>query len=288
MTIKLSKRLFLAAAVLCVALRCVLKFVSIDPATGYYEGYDALILLFNVLLAVSALALIALPFLQKSTDSHVIRFDGATRLFSVLSGAALLLFAAGRISAAIAELSSVSGASPFSFLISTLGIFVFMGVVPALSGGILIAAGLRARGDSGTAGMNGWLLLVPLVWQVAQLLVTFMDFTAVRHVSDQMLAVMSMVLGAPFFLAHGRVLSGIGHDKGVRQMAAFGLPFALLSLTLSIPSIAASLAGRAFPYGLPPTGSILYLCLGLYAASLGLSIRRKADPLPAEESSNQN
>ncbi|MCR2027088.1 hypothetical protein [Anaerotruncus colihominis] len=275
MTIKLSKRLFLAAAILCVLLRCALKFISIDPATGYYEGYAALVLLFNVLLAVSAFALIALPLLQKASGGYSIRLGGATRLFSALSGAALLLFTAGRILAAVKEIAFVSGA-PLSFLLSTLGVFVFMGIVPALSGGILIAAGLRARGQSGAAGMNGWLLLVPLVWQVAQLLVTFMDFTAVRHVSDQMLAVMSMVLGAPFFLAHGRILSGIGHDKGARQMAAFGLSFALLSLTLSIPSIAASLSGRAFPFGLPLTGSILYLCLGLYAAFLGLSIRQKA------------
>ena len=36
MTIKLSKRLFLAAAILCVLLRCALKFISIDPDTGYY------------------------------------------------------------------------------------------------------------------------------------------------------------------------------------------------------------------------------------------------------------
>ena len=276
MTIKLSKRLFLAAAILCVLLRCALKFISIDPDTGYYEGYDALVLLFNLLLTVSTAALIVLPMLKRTSEIRCVCFGSAARLFSILSGAALLLFAAGRISASIAEISSGSDASPLAFRFSTLGVFVFMGIVPALSGGILIAVGLRARGQSGAGGMNGWLLLVLLVWQVAQLLVTFMDFTAVRHVSDQMLAVMSMVLGAPFFLAHGRVLSGIGHDKGVRQLAAFGLPFALLSLTLSIPSIAASLAGRAFPFGLPLTGSVLYLCLGLYAASLGLSIQRKA------------
>ena len=101
MTIKLSKRLFLAAAILCVLLRCALKFISIDPDTGYYEGYDALVLLFNLLLTVSTAALIVLPMLKRTSEIRCVCFGSAARLFSILSGAALLLFAAGRISASI-------------------------------------------------------------------------------------------------------------------------------------------------------------------------------------------
>lgn len=87
MTIKLSKRLFFGGrhSVRPAALRAQVYIHRSD--TGYYEGYDALVLLFNLLLTVSTAALIVLPMLKRTSEIRCVCFGSAARLFSILSGA---------------------------------------------------------------------------------------------------------------------------------------------------------------------------------------------------------
>ena len=121
---------------------------------------------------------------------------------------------------------------------------------------------------------HGWLMLLPLVWEIGELLSSFMAYTALRNVSDQMLTIVMLILMAPFLLAHARILSGVGAEKGVRQLLFFGPAFALFAIAVPGGMIAAALAGKTVALGLSPAAAVFYFLSGLYAAALCLSLRR--------------
>ena len=123
---------------------------------------------------------------------------------------------------------------------------------------------------------TGWLMLLPLVWEIGELLSSFMAYTAIRNVSDQMLTIVMMILMAPFLLAHARILSGVGVEKGLRQLLFFGPAFALFAIAVPGGMIAAALAGKTVALGLSPVSAVFYFLSGLYAAVLCLSLRRFA------------
>lgn len=60
--------------------------------------------------------------------------------------------------------------------------------------------GFDLEGGLRTLRMNGWLMLLPLVWEIGELLSSFMAYTALRNVSDQMLTIVMLILMAPFLL----------------------------------------------------------------------------------------
>ena len=134
--------------------------------------------------------------------------------------------------------------------------------------------GFDLEGGLRTLRMNGWLMLLPLVWEIGELLSSFMAYTALRNVSDQMLTIVMLILMAPFLLAHARILSGVGAEKGVRQLLFFGPAFALFAIAVPGGMIAAALAGKTVALGLSPAAAVFYFLSGLYAAALCLSLRR--------------
>ncbi len=130
----------------------------------------------------------------------------------------------------------------------------------------------RRTEDSQSRPIHGLLLLVPLAWQVALLLSSFMEYTAIRSVSDQMLTTVMLILLAPFLLAHARVLGQIDPDRGARQAVVFGLPFALVAFCACMGMLAASLAGRGVTVAPSPVFSAFYLFFGIYAAAFCLEL----------------
>lgn len=60
-------------AAVCLILRVVLKLTAVDPATGFYEGGGALPLVFNILLGVSVLLLLAGRVPLRAEDARRVR-----------------------------------------------------------------------------------------------------------------------------------------------------------------------------------------------------------------------
>lgn len=290
-------------AAVCLILRVVLKLTAVDPATGFYEGGGALPLVFNILLGVSVLLLLAAGYLSGR------RMRGASVTFTIPLRA--LAFAAG-ISLAVWAFLNVGGIleilpevlTPDSRLLFKLFyclfVVLFQLVLPIVFIYVLeCIAGFvpnrklwkdlpgkdepdfahpinpfDLREAHGYLRMNGWLMLLPLVWEIGELLSSFMAYTALRNVSDQMLTIVMLILMAPFLLAHARILSGVGAEKGVRQLLFFGPAFALFAIAVPGGMIAAALAGKTVALGLSPAAAVFYFLSGLYAAALCLSLRR--------------
>ena len=61
---KLLHLYFIGFTAVCTGLRLFLKFASVDPLTGYYEGYGAVVWLFNLLLLAGIGGCLLLGWLQ--------------------------------------------------------------------------------------------------------------------------------------------------------------------------------------------------------------------------------
>ena len=233
-------------AAVCLILRVVLKLTAVDPATGFYEGGGALPLVFNILLGVSVLLLLAAGYLSgRRTRGASVTFTIPLRALAFAAGISLAVWAFLNVEGILEILPEVL--TPDSRLLFKLFYCLFV-----------VLFRLVLREAHGYLRMNGWLMLLPLVWEIGELLSSFMAYTALRNVSDQMLTIVMLILMAPFLLAHARILSGVGAEKGVRQLLFFGPAFALFAIAVPGGMIAAALAGKTVALGLSPAAAVFY------------------------------
>ena len=290
-------------AAVCLILRVVLKLTAVDPATGFYEGGGALPLVFNILLGGSVLLLLAAGYLSgRRTRGASVTFTIPLRALAFAAGISLAVWAFLNVEGILEILPEVL--TPDSRLLFKLFYclfvvlfrlvlpIVFIYVLECIAGFVpnrKLWKDLPGKDEPdfahpinpfdlreahGYLRMNGWLMLLPLVWEIGELLSSFMAYTALRNVSDQMLTIVMLILMAPFLLAHARILSGVGAEKGVRQLLFFGPAFALFAIAVPGGMIAAALAGKTVALGLSPAAAVFYFLSGLYAAALCLSLRR--------------
>lgn len=277
MTYKTPKTIFLFSLIACTALRIYLKLTTIDPATGFYEGNAIVVTAFYLLLIVSVAALFFLRIFVKTPIS--VSFPKCIKLPAVLTGAAALVACASPLLTRLSALSLPTGSLPGILvgLVSLLLTFAIFIAAPVITGGLFLWLGARAGAPVGPQDdarpalplrCNGIMALAPLFWQTGVLLTSFMAYTAVRSVSDQMLALVSLIFFVPFLLAHARVLAGVDPVKGARQLVAFGLPFSLLAISTSCGALAAAATGQSLTVSLSLAQSVFYLFAGIYAALL--------------------
>ena len=194
---------------------------------------------------------------------------------AVVVGVACFPAGVSGLAAQSGQLEMLQGAITMPALIAALVVtlvsFLCLGIAPFVTGGLFLMIARRTE-DSQSRPIHGLLLLVPLAWQVALLLSSFMEYTAIRSVSDQMLTTVMLILLAPFLLAHARVLGQIDPDRGARQAVVFGLPFALVAFCACMGMLAASLAGRGVTVAPSPVFSAFYLFFGIYAAAFCLEL----------------
>lgn len=270
MTNRTSKLVFILFAAICAGLRVYLKLYVIDGSSGFYEGGGSLPLIFNLLLALGVAVLLILSLKPRAEAVRVLRYSPGVRLLSLLLGASALVYAGTELLTRIDEQLSMTGDT------ANLAIgLVFTGVVfallPAFAGFTFFRVGLGARGDSSAFHISPYLALSPVLWQVALLLTLFMKYTAVRHVSDQLLTILMLVCFAPFLLSNARVLSDVVHDRGIKRLATFGLPFALLAFSVSAGVIASYIVGNPLYISLSLPGAIFFLIAGIYAVVICFS-----------------
>uniref|UniRef100_UPI003A8A264D hypothetical protein n=2 Tax=Oscillospiraceae TaxID=216572 RepID=UPI003A8A264D len=269
----------------------------------FYEGGGALPLVFNILLGVSVLLLLAAGYLSgRRTRGASVTFTIPLRALAFAAGISLAVWAFLNVEGILEILPEVL--TPDSRLLFKLFYclfvvlfrlvlpIVFIYVLECIAGFVpnrKLWKDLPGKDEPdfahpinpfdlreahGYLRMNGWLMLLPLVWEIGELLSSFMAYTALRNVSDQMLTIVMLILMAPFLLAHARILSGVGAEKGVRQLLFFGPAFALFAIAVPGGMIAAALAGKTVALGLSPAAAVFYFLSGLYAAALCLSLRR--------------
>ena len=277
MTRKLQKNIFIVGTAVLLVLRLVLKLTMVDPLTGFYTGSTVLPGLFFWLTILVLIALLVLGWVGGRNTSGTVTYSKAFKLFTLLAGATAIACA---VSEGLSIVTAFTDLSLEYMEMSTIAMealislvkFVFLALAPLVSGIAFIAIGAGAHGDSdGDFRKGAILMLVPVVWQVVLLLVSYMQFTSMRSVSDQQFGIVLILLHAPYLLAFARIFSGIDPEKGCRQLAIFGLPFSCLAIVLAAGSIVASFAGHSVLIALSPLQMVYFLFMGLGGAVLCLT-----------------
>lgn len=272
MTSRTAKLVFTFFAAICAGLRVNLKLSVIDGLSGFYEGGGSMPLIFNLLLLVGVALLLLLSLKRRPEVTRVLEYRPCVRLLSLLLGAATLVYAGTELLKRIDEQLSLPG-DTMSLAIGLTFTGLVFALLPALAAFTLFRVGLGARGDSSGFRISPYLALTPVLWQVALLLTLFMKYTAVRHVSDQLLTVLMLICFVPFLLSNARVLSDVSHDRGVGRLATFGLPFALLAFSVSAGVIASYVVGNPLYIALSLPGAIFFLIAGVYATVVCFSVK---------------
>lgn len=262
MPFQLPRRIFAISAVLCVLLRVYLHVACLDPETGFYSGGLPVIVIYYVILAASAAAMLFLGLRGNTSQPEI--------AVTPLLRASTLAASVGAAIMAVPNSVHILGPDylPRSMAVTGLRLFA-LSLAPLVTAVLLIY--LAVKGKRAFARVNGYLMLLPVIWMAVLLLTRFMDYTASRHVSDQMLTIVTLALGTLFLLPLGRFAAGLTPGKAARQLAGFGLPFALLAFSVCAGILAGPHTGVTLALSIPESAA--FLLLGQYAAVMAFSLR---------------
>lgn len=221
--------LYFTALVLCMAARIWLKLFAMDLTTGFYTGSQALATAFHAVLAGSILLLLLLYLLRRPYgDYPVLTRSKALSVLALLCGVGILCY--------IVELLSpyrIGGQNPGVVLTGfAQGLCAVLGLAAGIAFLVLGAQGLFHR-----RGMHGGVLpLTAGIWLLVLLVCKFNSYTTLTTISDHLLAVLFMVFGAMFFVAHARTLSGLARKDGRNYVIPSGLCASLCGFLLCLPN----------------------------------------------------
>lgn len=269
MPLKLSRRVFLISAVLCVLLRVYLHIACIDPATGFYSGGQMIVILYEIVMVAAVAALMVLGLRGKPENPGI-----AVTPFLRLT---MLAASIGALIMAVPVPAQIMGPSylPTSQAAILLRLFV-LSFSPLATAVMFIYMAVKSK--ERLAHINGTLMLFPVVWMASVLLTRFMDYTASRHVSDQMLTIVTLALATLFLLPMGRFAGSLTPQKAARQLFAFGLPFGLLAFSncagiLAGPTAFYSGTGEKIQLAFTTPECAAFLLLGLFAVTVTFSVK---------------
>lgn len=282
MPYKLPKTMLIFSMVTCVLIRVWIKLTMVNPSSGFYTNDSPVILFFNILLGISAVALLVLCVMQKPVPDmclHVPRDAIMVRLSSILCGVGAFVAAAGgafeqyEIYVDEVNWGGILNSDQMLFFARTAGGFFLFSLLPLVAGLILLISGLRPQFRPCPIVA----LSLP-VWQLGLSIVLFLRFTTLRSVSDQQLGLVTLISVLPFALAWARVYCEIDYARGMRQLMLFGFVAALFALMIPTGMLAGAVAGRPVQVALPLPLCVFQVTLALYMIALLFSVELVPQP----------
>ena len=97
------------------------------------------------------------------------------------------------------------------------------------------------------AGKKTYMLLsvAPILWAALRLGRTFMLYTGIADISENVFDIMMLCLMLVFWLLHGRIVSGYNYGAAVKWIFGVGLSAALLSVICTLPRLYVLLFGKS-------------------------------------------
>lgn len=210
-----------------VVIRCIQLSFLIEPRTGFYAdgmgGIGGLLSVFAALIVVFA----ALMGFFSKTDGSLPANKGS----AALGCAALLAGLAHLIEPFIS--AAVPDSVPAVLAVLRMVMIVAAGITFCYFG---LAFLLRVP-------PRFPLMTVLILAFVVRLMSTFVSFTGMSNISENLYDVLMLVMALIFFLFHGKQLCGIRAKKENALMVAVGITAVLLTAISAIPGIVVSLIG---------------------------------------------
>ncbi|MBC8585534.1 hypothetical protein [Youxingia wuxianensis] len=257
MNYKLSRIIFLFSAIACIIIRAVLKIFSVDPVSGFYEGYDFVVAVFNILMLASCAGIFICAYIKPEKRIPSVGLSPSLRAAAIFTGIAMELVSVTDMISVFRE--TFNFGAPFNI---ALLLFSLCGIA---SGVVFLLLGMRCQEDGSLVPVNGIAMLLPLVWQLYHLLASFMEYTAIQSVSDQLLCSLSLIALVVFLFVHARVAANLSTAKTYRQLFAFGLIFSLLAFTTCAGYVAGYLTQKNNDLAFNGYEVFLLFCLAFYA-----------------------
>lgn len=245
---------FLVGLCVTFALRLTLVRSFMDPSTGFYKGgYTALAQALNVATGVCAVLLLVPLALPKKAA-----------VFSPLPVRNPLL-------------GTLAALGALALLADALSLFVSL-VTNSTSGGLFLDAlftlaaavyfGLQAKTFLlGGQPPHAVVALLPVLWATVHLIVSWMHFTVVTSMPNDLFDLFKMVAFMLFFYYHARLAGRVPNGREGRGLLSFGLLAAWLGLLSVLPSLLVRLGGgQTAAFSL--SDGVVTLVLSVYALVL--------------------
>ena len=251
--LKLLIGFFAVSCAVTLFLAIYLILFSIDPETHFYYDDAKLVTVTNVVLLVVTVIMM-LPFFARRVKTTLV-FGYAKRpalgVFSAITAAALIVTGFDNI---VLTISAEAGAGEF-----------FIGGAQLLAAIFFILATVSQF--TGRKTDLRIVALLPVLWSIINLAVTFMSLTQIANISQYLYEVLQLVFAALFLYYNARVISGLTNGHEICGAFAFGLPCAMYGFLAAIPSVIAYIADSSHG-NLPRIGDSVYIALSLYAIAL--------------------
>lgn len=254
----------------CIAVPLVTYLIlhEIDPATSFYYDNAALVPFVNAFLVVFTVVMVIPAFIRRA-QVPAASAPQKQPVLSVLSFLFAVMLLAYSVSCLYHALFSKADVG--SFLTGATGIlgsiFFFL-----LGSNLLFAK----KSDLRIAG------LLPVLFGVVDLIVTFMNLTQIANISQYLYCVLQMVFAILFFYYNARLLGGVSNGHELSGVFAFGLPCAFYGLLSSLPPFIAHLQNSKRG-NLPTIQDGMFFALSLYILALLISLLIKKPVSPSAE-----
>jgi hypothetical protein len=256
--------IYVAAFLICIPCQLILKLRYIDPDTGFYNAPAWLPTLLHAALLFAVLAWAWLTLLKRTQNDYPVATPPApaVHFFAILTGAALLAYNLFEMFPLlrIVDTATTERRQALTAPIAATGLA--LGVVAGLSLCLAGFFGLRKRRPVPLAGLH----LFPAIWGALALFSLFNRYKPLITIPEYLFWVLFLVAANLFFMAHARVISGLGRQDGRNYIIPAGLSASLLGFTLAVPAVVSRLFGAA-PTAFAPTAwqSAFILLTSAYA-----------------------
>lgn len=250
--------LFFIALPVLVLGRFIQLFSLIDPSTGFFLDDQMQFNIFiSILLAVIPILFILFSYFKNDYTEDISFRSIGFGVVSLLFGFVFLIESAYiAISGQLFTLSNEAGYSIFSFQAL---LYMLLCILSALG------FCLQAASCFGGIKKGMFLMIFPVITWIYRLISSFISFTGIANISENIIEIFMLCTSLLFLLAHGKAVNNIECKKNLRMATAFGLAAASLCAVSTLPRYILLIMGRTDLLHEGKSGSILDIGLLIYA-----------------------
>lgn len=217
-------KLFLYAglSVVCISvIRCIQLMLLTNIETGFFiSGMETLGIILSVITFVIIALSSVLAFTSKKADVYPIpERSNVLGAFSLLAGIANLI-------EPIFNASAFHGVPPLLIALRLITLF--------LTGLVFCWFGLSHLLDLNPH--YNFSVLFVVAW-ILRLMTTFISFTGMSNISENIYDILMLITMLLFFLTHSKALCGIKKKHHIQRLLAIGFPAILCTVASAIPNI---------------------------------------------------
>ena len=262
-----SFKKYILSLLVLVPFRCFLKILTVDLYTGFYEGGQVWVSLFNVLLAAAIFGIIWAVWRTDDRGMDALKgnrwLESTSALFGIIL-AGTSFFALLDTMKINPNLPVVNALPKWLLTIEHL-LGVISGCVMILLAFVLIAGAKRSS-------IHGAFALIPIVWQMLSAIQRYISFRQVFYNSDQLIETLFMVSSLLFLLYHARCLSGLLPNR--KRVLIFAMLTSLLGFVLMFGQLAARYVLGSVVSGPDPVRILFIGAISLYAAVFAFCVAK--------------